>query len=154
MGSYPIERLTNKGSTCAKKLCLEVIQSQEVIHHPRTQPVVLPVIAVSTKDPLPFFLQSLALVFLLSVSGLPSKIAVMPVFGGNVISLEMSWGRELEIRQSGGKGQLESMELDTSRSVALAARATTVVTAHSVWRAREEKRWKNLKVGVRSGKVN
>ena len=57
----------------------------------------------------------------------------MPVFCGKVISLEMSCGRELKFRRSSGKGQLESMELETSRSVALASRATTVVTAHTVW---------------------
>ena len=55
----------------------------------------------------------------------------MPVFCGKVISLEVSYGRKLEMRRSGGKGQLESMELETSRRIALASRATTVVTAHS-----------------------
>ena len=71
----------------------------------------------------------------------------MPVFCGKVISLEMSCGRELEIRRSGGKGQLESVELEISRSVALAARATTVVTAHTVW-GREKR--KNGKFGSAS----
>ena len=61
----------------------------------------------------------------------------MPVFCGKVISLGMSCGRELEFRRRGGKGQLESMELETSRSVALASRATTVMTAHSVWGRQE-----------------
>ena len=131
--SPPLSQNLNNHSSRVKKLCLEVIQSHEVIHHPRTQPVVLPVIAVSTKDPLPFFLESLALVSLLSLSSLPCKIAVVPVFCGKVISPRVSCGRELVIRRIGGKGRLESMELETSRSVALASRATTVVTAHTVW---------------------
>ena len=65
----------------------------------------------------------------------------MPVFCGKVISLEMSCGLELKFRGSSGKGQRESMELETSRSVALASRATTVVTAHTVLEAGEKKGW-------------
>ena len=114
------------------KLSFKIVQSHKVIHHPRTQPVVLVIVTVSTKNPLPIFLKSLALFFSLSFPGLPYMVSIMPGFCGKVASPGMSCIRGLGFQWNGARGRLACIALGRSKDFRSRPCATAIVTAHCV----------------------